>query len=445
MPQHGIERWSPQYVIHHGNRLLDLGADTLAGRLERSSTGRALARGGLVVLGLAVIALSVRATVEGVVLGPFALTPALAGALAIALGLLGPARPQRFSPSFPTFLLLLLLLGWLHHLLSPLPIILGTVLYQLVIFAVPFLLLRWTVRFRAWSVVVLVGFLMAALPLLLRVIDFDDFAPTMMLAIDQLANPWRVLVLAVVLVSYAQVSPGQFTPMLRHWWEPALLFHIMPFFAVHDSERPWRELVLGAKNLLVGFSVIQAAVILRYHLPADGIPVESTAGFLTRGLLSYVFYFLISWGAAQVFSSFFQLTGRRMGDLFDWPLLAASPMIKWRTWNIPYFEWTRLFVFMPLMRRTGMLGLSVVVSFLVAFVFHVDHFVFSNILPQYPPPPDLPKFMVGMLLFFILQGVAVWLAIRTGRYWPTAGSRKGWLGVALTWAMMIAIHSFRIY
>lgn len=209
-------------------------------------------------------------------------------------------------------------------------------------------------------------------------------------------------------------------PTRLHYWLPA--------------PNKMRMQIRGYFDVVVGFSYLflytrmSEVHFAKYSLPnvwrvfQYGTFVYIETYFLSCGLISIVV------GSARLFSF-------NMPDPCSMALLAASPFERWRRWNLYFFNFLRWSVFIPFLKKTSSPFVAVMMTFLATSLFHSfgSHpFVFIA--------PQVKYFAVNGTAFFMAHGLAVYLSLKYKLQIFDGARLRGWLGVAVTWIMMIGIH-----
>lgn len=167
---------------------------------------------------------------------------------------------------------------------------------------------------------------------------------------------------------------------------------------------------------------------------------SSLLDFLEIGFLNYIRFYLFIYGTSSIARGLFWLSGWSVPPFFNFAWLAVSPQERWRRWDIPVYLTYRLFVFLPVLRRTGNLFLAIMLTFLVVGSSYIFQPLFL-LLSAHPADPlsNIEKNYV----FYVLQGLLVYFGILTRGWWPESGSRKAWFGVLLTTFLMSLCYGVR--
>ncbi len=170
----------------------------------------------------------------------------------------------------------------------------------------------------------------------------------------------------------------------------------------------------------------------------------SWIGYGLAGVERYLQYYFGSCIILYFFSASLRLTGFSIHDPEDWPLLASSPVDRWRRWTVYHYEWLMAFIFLPLQRQLGGVFVPIVGVFFFSFVSHVDFDLLFWILYLTGKIPFLPMeislVLKSKLLFFSLHGLAVYLYLRLPFLCMKEHKCIAWLGVLAVFILMSLIH-----
>jgi hypothetical protein len=146
----------------------------------------------------------------------------------------------------------------------------------------------------------------------------------------------------------------------------------------------------------------------------------------------------MAWGLMRFFTFCMRVLGFHVPDAFDSPLLAASPADRWRRWNFHIYEWTRLLIFQPALKKFKSLFVALLLAFLATWITHAgsrfNHFLIDPAGPQAGPEA------LTHLSFYLWHALAIYIAMKLKNIWPSGQTKRGWIGVLITWVMMIFIH-----
>lgn len=174
-----------------------------------------------------------------------------------------------------------------------------------------------------------------------------------------------------------------------------------------------------------------------YELTEDLYYSNFFFNMLIRGLLIYLFYYFysVSWYTLPL--GLARIMGYDLPSTCSFPLLASSPQERWRRWNRYFYHFFRTVVFIPIYKKTSSLFLAVMGCFAFMGISHADNadvpfnFMYFN---------NSGIVLGGWLRFSLAHGLLVYLGIKTQYYWPKMEKQSGWIGVVLTWFLMIFTH-----
>nr|MBA3534153.1 membrane bound O-acyl transferase family-domain-containing protein [Ardenticatenales bacterium] len=209
------------------------------------------------------------------------------------------------------------------------------------------------------------------------------------------------------------------------------LFLFMTLWPGMDP-RPFRRRQPGtpvsAELFISGFAFLWLGLALGFGV-AWIQPVLGDRGVGWLGLLALLF--MIHFGYAQLLTGLMRLAGWKVSLLFDEPLKSRSLSDFWsRRWNLAFVQMDRQLFLRPLHRRLGKVGALVGV------------FALSGLLHELGISyPTLSGWGLP-LLYFILQGVLLWLEIavfKVEQHWPVALGRL-WSWAAILLPLPLLFH-----
>lgn len=162
------------------------------------------------------------------------------------------------------------------------------------------------------------------------------------------------------------------------------------------------------------------------------------AGFLLVGFVYYMDLYAKSYFALRLVAGLGRWIALDLKDPFNFALLASSPMDHWRRWNTFFNGWARDFIFFPMLARRYTASFALVVTFAISFFVH--SFTIFCLLGHAYVLPTIIFIIRSKFVYYLLQTIAVYLAIKIPWLWPSGVTRKGWLGVALTTLVMAVLH-----
>lgn len=226
----------------------------------------------------------------------------------------------------------------------------------------------------------------------------------------------------------------------RQLWFPTQLFFPVPTRLQDwaESRQPARVQLRGLFDVILGFSFLYGSFWMFQTSFQSWLQLSSVGEYFAFGLVSYVKVYLYSCGAVSVPVGLARLCGFAMPDAFTLPLLAASPFDRWRRWNTYFYRFFRFTIFLPLARRFQSTFLAVMAVFLACAFFHV------GVVFPFEPSSLAERYLAsGVTTFFLGHGLAVYVGLKLNLSIFAGGRRAGWLGVAVTWITMIALHALR--
>lgn len=222
----------------------------------------------------------------------------------------------------------------------------------------------------------------------------------------------------------------------RQLWFPLQLIYPVPTRLQQWSLSPERAKVQvrGLLDVLIGMGFL---VIHSYmsKVPLAKNDLDGFSEFLGFGLHCYVETYFLSCGSISVPIGLARIWGFSLPDPYSLPLLAASPFDRWRRWNSYFYHFYRWAVFLPLARKFESLFVAVMGTFVITILFHVGG----------ASPITVHRFeeyyLAGNIAaFFLAHGLVVYLGLKLNLPVFRGAERKGWGGVALTWALMVLVH-----
>lgn len=152
-------------------------------------------------------------------------------------------------------------------------------------------------------------------------------------------------------------------------------------FTQHRDARWSRELwVEGGTRIIWGlvkkFGLSEGILyhfVWRHHLEDPGLDVAMvpTGVVWLVAALNYLRIYLDFSGYSDLALGTARLLGFRLGENFNWPVLAANPSDFWRRWHISLSQWCQLYIYMPTMGALRSPYLPLFLSFLVIGTWHI--------------------------------------------------------------------------
>lgn len=230
----------------------------------------------------------------------------------------------------------------------------------------------------------------------------------------------------------------------RHFLNPIHLINPVPMQEL-ESYGPvqTKARVKAFMNLLSTALALKIATSIAIWVFADKIRQKGLIYQLDllKSTGHYIYYFLGSFVAITWPVSLMRWRGHPMPEAFELPLLASSPWERWRRWNTYYYAWFFQFVFLPILRLTRSPLVGVTAVFTATFFLHIGRQSFFAFIV---PPETLELILKTGLhhaIFFGAHGAAVYLGLKARFLFGDENKKSGWRGVALTWALMLLIHS----
>lgn len=253
-----------------------------------------------------------------------------------------------------------------------------------------------------------------------------------------LTKPNRLLFLLVIPLLETQLLAGLNGNALfsKQLLFPTQLIYPVPTRLKHWLPAPdrWKMQARGLVDIGFGFLMIWV-----FNLMAKASFKKYDLGFtefLGFGLYSYLETYALSCGSLSIPVGLARLWGFNLPDGYSLPLLAASPFERWRRWNTYFFNFIRWAVFLPVAKLTGSVFIAVMLTFLATLLLHVSTASPLNFI-------DLSDRILSSdaMAFFLCHGFVVYLSLKLNLRIFDGTTRAAWGGVALTWLLMILIHS----
>jgi hypothetical protein len=240
------------------------------------------------------------------------------------------------------------------------------------------------------------------------------------------------MVVTIALASIrARGLPGEFV-------NPIHSLYPLPLFS-HEwvEDHGVRTRASGIVMILAAIAAFLGAGLV--HPLMEDLRLEHEIGpSLICGFFTFIYFYLNSWAALNLVVGLLRWWGWQVPAPFRFALLAVSPQDSWRRWNIPFYHWFRNLIFLPLLRRTGSVWFGVGAAFAMSFFLH-DGFDMAQWLIG-DETAAVVSHLRNKAFFFGLHGAAVAGGISLRRFWPDARRLSGWIGVAITWITLSAIH-----
>ncbi len=205
----------------------------------------------------------------------------------------------------------------------------------------------------------------------------------------------------------------------------------------NDPSKSNEKTSSGIVDILIGsqalFLLYKFKLLFVFYFTGSGL-----LEFLIFGTNIYLNFYLLSLGFASLFIGCGKILGYSWQKPFHYPFLAHNPAEHWRRWNMQYFQFFTAYAYLPMMRSSKNLFLSIMAAFLLSTFAHVEISSYTEITPYY-----LFNFIIGMILFFILHGFAVYSGLQFKTLWGHKDKHSGWRGVFLTHLIMITVHGLR--
>ena len=189
-------------------------------------------------------------------------------------------------------------------------------------------------------------------------------------------------------------------------------------------------------------SLFQSAfclMIANYYY--DHFVATRSGYFLIRGFHQYLFYYFLWLGVTRCSFAAALALGYQLEPVTDYALLASDPLARWKKWNLYYYDWFLISLFLPVSRWSRSLSLGVVVVFVVNLLIHnVGLFTLLIFHPaNFSNGAHLS--LMSEFWFYVMQGLSVYLGFRLRKFWPKSDRLNGWVGVFITTLMMAATHA----
>lgn len=168
---------------------------------------------------------------------------------------------------------------------------------------------------------------------------------------------------------------------------------------------------------------------------ADATQFENN--FFLQGVYKYLYVYLVSWLGVLLPVCVGKFMGYNLLSPFQLPLLAASPIDRWRRWNTYIYDWFRMLVFYPLYKNTKSVALAVFCCFFITWYMSFGPYALMQIQGL-----DLNYNPFEKLTFFGLQALLVYFNSEYKIKIFDGSKIIGWLGVIAMFCLMSIIHQF---
>lgn len=205
---------------------------------------------------------------------------------------------------------------------------------------------------------------------------------------------------------------------------------------IDDAGR--RRQSLGVLSVAYGALALGASVLLLRYVRLWALP------WLLKGWLIYLGYVLLWIGYSRLSYGCAIAMGYQLQAPTQWAILAANPLDRWKRWNIYFYEWFLVYVYLPVQRRTRSIALAVFCVFALNFVLHNSGLVFHAVWRFDRLWSEAFKILQSEAIFYCLQGAGVYLGFAFRHLWPSEDRVSGWLGVLATHLLMALTHAFVI-
>lgn len=297
---------------------------------------------------------------------------------------------------------------------------------------------------RKWLPLKMVGgfFLLVAVPLAsgyitYRYFGYGGFRPVEVRFLIPVMLP-----LIAWLTARRDLGGREWAAAAAVWLSPAQWIAKTPLLPDFLKSAPGnRSRALGMFWVAVGAAHI--AVMLFVFNDFTGIESrvpENLLDFLWLGLVSYVRFYFHVYGASALTRGLFYLSGWETPAFFNFAPLAVSPQDRWRRWDIPVYMTYRLFVFIPVLRRTGSLALGIFLTFMTV----ASSYLFQALFYVSSPGGEQSAFTIGKIFaFYFLQACFVYIGLKLSKFWPRAERVTGWFGVLISTVLMALCYGIR--
>lgn len=220
---------------------------------------------------------------------------------------------------------------------------------------------------------------------------------------------------------------------------PSHLIGPLPFTS-KEIETPWNHLNgwKSCRDLARSLVALNLASLLAPYQVVGYKFMEKGATF-TNGCAKAAAYFLLSYGALNLVMAVFRCVSGSPADATSWALLSSNPFDRWRRWNIPFYDFFRVTVLVPLVRRKWRIEIVVLVVFFLSYLIHD----LGPALRGITALKTGPWHTASLFHFFFFMSHAVFMIIASylPMLFPSENLRKGWIGVLMTELGMVAIHT----
>lgn len=264
---------------------------------------------------------------------------------------------------------------------------------------------------------------------------------------NYLLNQPRFFMLTWLYLFESRSSAVQITPFSYEFWRyflsPAQLLT-----NINILSSKFKKSELHSQNIqqrLFGLALLLQCILLlvllfylQKWMDRDQHHVQSIRDYLQFGVFNYFKYYALSFISLSTAEAGFRLLGYTLPASFRFPLLATTPHERWQRWSVPFYEFLKYFSFIPLIKKTGLAWLAVFATFWLSFFVHEIAYLLR--WTQEVSSSEVMSLTLQKFLFFNLHAIVVLVSLKTHRYWPQSNSKYSWIGVLLTFFLMVLIH-----
>ena len=164
--------------------------------------------------------------------------------------------------------------------------------------------------------------------------------------------------------------------------------------------------------------------------------------WLVRGWWTYLVYLFFWLGLTRLGYSVARLLGYDLAPPTNYAILASDPLERWKRWNLYYYDWFLTYIFLPISRKTRSPLFAVLIVFALNFILHNQAWVTQGLFSRTFLNSQNSILLRNEFVFYVLQGLSVYVGFIFRKTWPSDSQIAGWWGVLLTHFLMAACHSF---
>ena len=249
-----------------------------------------------------------------------------------------------------------------------------------------------------------------------------------------------IFIFYLVLVDQSFQKTEKFSLFSKSIFFPGQLIYPIPtqpyYWLLVDTEIN-RNRIKGIFDLLIcaGFT------FLLFELEDWYIKIfQLGPSWLLSSLVEYVGIYLFSCVSISTPVAIGRLLGYSLPSAYRIPFLAASPHERWRRWNTYFYNFYCWFFYLPFLKKTNSVFISITATFAITAFFHSREGNPFNFFSHMGPL----HIFNSTFIFFLAHGFVVYLSMLIkSRIWD-GKRREGWIGVGVTWICMLVVHSIKL-